>query len=397
MSTPPPPDPQGPQDNPFRAPEPGQVPPVAPPAPPGWGQGQGQGWGHGWPQGPYRPAPQVNGVAIAALVLGLLCFLPAVGLVLGVIALVQIKRRGERGRAMAVAGAVLSSLGLALWVLALTTNGASDAWQAIEDITDTTTVSALDVGDCFDLPPGDTIGDDVYDVHETDCEGPHDAEIFGVVPVGGDEFPGRAKLRDVGNEKCFALKARYTMDPWAVPDDADWYTLLPERAGWESGDRAVTCVYAHKDLGRTLHGSLRRDESNLDADQLAFLKAMSAIDDVLYTEPDTYPEEDLELNKTWAGQVRDVLAQQAKALDAHVWSGPAGSAVDLLAEDLRTARVEWRKAAVAEDTDAYYEHYDAGYEFVDGPSTVGARAALGLAVTAPSYDDGSGSDSGLDV
>lgn len=54
-----------------------------------------------FPYGP-RPPAAVNGVAIAALVFGILCFLPAVGLVLGVVALLQIKRRGERGKGMAV-------------------------------------------------------------------------------------------------------------------------------------------------------------------------------------------------------------------------------------------------------------------------------------------------------
>ncbi|MET8974623.1 DUF4190 domain-containing protein [Streptomyces sp. NPDC004539] len=391
MSTPPPPEPQGPQDNPFRAPEPGQVPPpvVRAPAPQVWGQGYGPG--------PYRPSAQVNGVAIAALVLGVLCFLPAVGLILGIIALVQIKRRGERGKAMAIAGTVLSSLGLALWLVALTTNVASDTWQAIEDATDITPVSALDAGDCFDLPPGDTIGSDVFDVDETDCARPHDAEIFGVVTADGDDFPGRAKLRDVGNEKCSAMKAAYTMDPWAVPAEADWYTLLPQRDTWETGDRTIACVFAHRDLGHTLVGSLRRDETNLDAAQLAFLQAMSAVDDVLYAEPEDYPEEDLPANKAWAGEVRDVLGQQVKALETYDWPAAAQSPVDLLVKDMREARESWRKAAVADDTDAYYESYDAGYEFVDGDSTIAVRSALGLAVTPPAYTEEGGGDSELDV
>lgn len=51
------------------------------------------------------------------------------------------------------------------------------------------------------------------------------------------------------------------------------------------------------------------------------------------------------------------------------------------------------KAAAADDADAYYEHYDAGYEYVDGDTTVAARRALGLATTPPTYDDGSGDGS----
>ena len=369
MSTPPPPEHQGPQDNPFRAPGP---------------------WG-------YRPSAQVNGVAISALVLGLLCFLPAVGLVLGIIALVQIRKRGERGKAMAVAGTVLSSLGLALWIVALTTDTAQNAARAIEDAVDVTPVSALDVGDCFDLPPGDTIGSDVYDVDETDCARPHDAEIFGVVGVDGEDFPGRAKLRDVGNEKCAAMKAVYAMDPWAVPDDVDWYTLLPGRSGWDSGDRAITCVYAHRDLGRTLTGSLRRDGTNLDDAQLAFLQAMSAIDDALYAEPEDFPDEDLEANKDWAADVRDAVGRQATALAAEDWPAVAKAPLDRLVKDLRAARESWRKAAAAGDADTFYVNYNAGYEVMDGASAVGARKALGLAVTPPAYLEEDDGGSRLDV
>lgn len=388
MSTPPPPEHQGPQENPFRAPEPGQTAPAA------TAPAAARPWGYG--PGPYRPAAQVNGVAIAALVLGLLCFLPAVGLALGIIALVQIKKRGERGKAMAIGGAILSSLGLALWTVALTTNVAHDAVRAIEEAADVTPVSALGIGDCFDLPPGDTISSDVYDVDKADCARPHDAEVFGVIGMDEEDFPGRAKLRDVGNEKCGAMKPVYTMDPWAVPDDADWYTLLPGRSGWESGDRAITCVYAHKDLGHTLIGSLRRDDTNLDRSQLAFLQAMSAIDDALYAEPDEFPDEDLEANKVWAAEVRDALGQQATVLEKYDWPAAARSSVELLVRDLRTARESWRKAAVADDADAFYEYYEAGYAFVDDTTTIGARSALGLEVTPPAHPE-DGGDSRLDV
>ncbi|KUN08619.1 hypothetical protein AQI95_09735 [Streptomyces yokosukanensis] len=88
-----------------------------------------------WTQGysPFnRPAP-VNGLAIASLVLGALCFLPGVGLVLGLVALWQIRRRRERGTALAVGGAVLSVVGLLLWALLFATGGASDLWHGFKD------------------------------------------------------------------------------------------------------------------------------------------------------------------------------------------------------------------------------------------------------------------------
>ena len=119
MSIPPPPGPHQPQA-PYQPPQPDQNPNPGrdqhqnpypqgpypqgghPHAAPPYGGVPYPVWGQGYT--PFaRPAP-VNGVAIASLVLGLLCFLPAVGLILGIIALVQIKKRGERGKGLAIAG-----------------------------------------------------------------------------------------------------------------------------------------------------------------------------------------------------------------------------------------------------------------------------------------------------
>jgi len=63
-------------------------------------------------------------MAIAALIMGIvglfLCGLPSlVGAVLGHISLGQIKRTGEEGRSMAIAGLVLSYFGILSWVAAL--------------------------------------------------------------------------------------------------------------------------------------------------------------------------------------------------------------------------------------------------------------------------------------
>ncbi|MFI1709726.1 DUF4190 domain-containing protein [Streptomyces griseoruber] len=393
MSIPPPPGPQQPQD-PYQPPQPhgpypqGPYPqapqaPQAPQGPYGAVPAPYQVWGQGYT--PFaRPAP-VNGVAIAALVLGLLCFLPAVGLILGIIALVQIRKRGERGRGMAIAGAVVSSLGLALWALSLSTNVASEFWEGVKEGARGSSY-ALAAGDCFDVP-GRGFDQDVYDVDEVPCADPHEGEVFGTIPLSGDDYPGDGYVTDQAEDTCWTLQDAYAMDPWALGDEVDVYYLTPTAESWEWGDREITCVFAHTDETGTLTGSLRADETNLDADQLAFLKAMAAIDEVLYEEPEDYAEEDLDANKDWAADVRDVLAEQAGALGGRTWSADAGKPVDALVEDMRDARADWAKAATAGDADTFYLHYDSGYAYVDGDTTVAAREALDLATTPPSYDE----------
>lgn len=81
--------------------------------------------------GAYQPAPPGQGLAIAALVLGILALLstwiPLVGLfllvlslaavVLGIVALVQVSRGRARGRGLAIAGIILGLLSVVVSVL----------------------------------------------------------------------------------------------------------------------------------------------------------------------------------------------------------------------------------------------------------------------------------------
>lgn len=99
------------------------------PAAPGYGYQQP---GYGQPGGyqPYGYGPQgmgTNGMAIGALITSILglttlffCFLPIgslVGLILGVVALNQIKQSGQEGRGLALGGIWVGAGGLALGIL----------------------------------------------------------------------------------------------------------------------------------------------------------------------------------------------------------------------------------------------------------------------------------------
>ncbi|MDX3308264.1 DUF4190 domain-containing protein [Streptomyces sp. ME08-AFT2] len=435
MSIPPPPGPHQPQD-PYRPPPPqgpytqgpypqGPVPqdPFTPPQQPyphtphdpyaqgpypqaPYGAAPYPVWGQGY--SPYGRPSAINGVAIAALVLGILCFLPAVGLVLGIIALAQIKKRGERGKGMAIAGAVLSSVGLALWILMLATGGASEFWQGFKEGASQGAGSSFSLakGDCFDVP-GDMLGKDVYDVDDVPCSGEHDAEVFATVPLPGSDYPGEDEVVEVADDKCYTLRHAYAMDTWAVTEEVDVYYLTPTSESWDWGDREITCVFGNVDDGGTLTGSLRADETTLDADQLAFLKAMAAVDEALFEVPKDPPQDDLKGNRTWAGDVGDVTAAQAAVLSGRTWPATVRAPMAALVKDMQRSSKEWAAAAKASDVDAFNEHYDTADKVVDGTTTVTAREALGLATTPPDYDEdfgdssgdtrGGDGDSGLDV
>ncbi|MEU6518185.1 DUF4190 domain-containing protein [Streptomyces sp. NPDC046978] len=390
MSIPPPPGPpqpggqhpQGPYQQPY-----GPGSPYRP-----WGQGYS----------PYnRPAP-VNGPAIAALVLGFLCFLPGVGLVLGLVALAQIKRRAERGRGLAVGGIVMSSLGLALIILAFATGGVRDFREGLEKGARGTPGAGVTFsmvkGECYNAPNG-SLGSDTYDWGKVPCDGVHQAEIFANFGLPEGDYPGDARVDKTAGDKCYALEGSYAMDTWAVPDDVDVYYVTPSRETWASGDREVVCMFGNVDEKATLTGTLRSDATTLSADQLAYLRADAVLYDALDSAPDTeYVEDDLPGHTKWAGRVTAALAEQTRALRAHAWRGDAQRAVAGRTAALDRAHEEWGKAATATDSDTFVTHYDRGSALLEGRAAVTARKALGLATTPPSRsgDGAEGGDAGSD-
>ncbi|MGW2690377.1 DUF4190 domain-containing protein [Streptomyces sp. NPDC001296] len=350
-------------------------------------------WGQGY--SPYnRPAP-VNGLAIAALVLGILCFLPALGLVLGLIALVQIRRRGERGRGLAIGGIVMSSIGLALFVAAFTTGGAHDVWEGVRDGAhgDGATFSVRK-GECFDAPGGSLEGE-VPDVDKVPCSGRHQAEVFANFALPGGGFPGDDAITEKAGDRCYALRGTYAMDSWAIADDVDVYYFTPTRDGWGHGDRQVTCMFGNTDERGTLTGTLRRDATTLTGDQLAYLRADAVLYTALDTAPDAaYVEDDLPGHRRWAARVATALADQSRRLRAHDWPDGAREPVAGRTAVLDRAREEWGRAAAATDADTFYVHYGRGSTLLEGRTAVTARKALGLATTPPARDRQGGSGSG---
>ncbi|MER6087231.1 DUF4190 domain-containing protein [Streptomyces bluensis] len=407
MAIPPPPGPQQPQEpqGPYPPPQgqtpppPGQyLPPPGPGQPYGVGPGQPYGYPHQpWGQGysPYsRPAP-VNGFAIAALVLGILCFLPLVGLVLGIVGLVQIKKKGERGKGMAVSGIVLSSIGALLMTVFFATGGARAFWEGFEEAArENGTTFSVEKGECFDAPNGSLEGY-AYDVDTVPCDGEHDAEVFANFEIPGADYPGDDELTETADEKCYDLADAYAMDSWALPEYVDVYYFTPTRQSWSAGDREVTCMFGSTDENTGLTGSLRKDDSVLTGDQLAYLAAEVLYNDALDTAPaGEYVEDDLPGHKEWATRVAGALDEQATKLRAHGWSDDAEQPVAAHADALERAREQWEKAARAADADVFYEHYDKAYELVDGTTAVTARKVLGLAVTPPSYGEEGGGGTG---
>lgn len=196
----------------------------------------------------YARRPSVNGLSVASLVLGIVCCLPPLGLVLGLIALSQIKRKGQRGKGMAVAGIVLSSISTLLVLVAFATGGIGDAWDGFRKGMDeaSRSRSTLDLhkGDCFNVP-GDELERETASVRVVDCAKEHDAEVTGAFKFGkSDAWPGEAAVEPVAEKRCTEINNAYAANASAVPDSAETYYYMPSRRSWRLGDRTVTCTFA---------------------------------------------------------------------------------------------------------------------------------------------------------
>ncbi|MFF3319734.1 DUF4190 domain-containing protein [Streptomyces sp. NPDC003035] len=354
--------------------------PYGPYAPYGPGAGPGAG--------PYgTPAPTTNGLAIASLVSGIVCCLPPLGLIFGLIALPQIRKKNQTGKGLAVAGIVLSSISCLLMVVGLATGGFGEAWKGFKEGMDEAARSksafSLRKGECFAVDG--TLESSTTDVEIVDCAKPHDGEVVGGFQVTGfDAWPGEDAIDRLAEERCAEISSTYAMDNWAIPEHVWDYYYIPSRQSWRTGDRTVTCALAVDD-GEPLKGSLRADATTLDADQLHYLQNLNRVENAVFEEPDEDADEDFAANKAWAARVHTAIVQASKGLKSHQWPGASAKPVAELVKELDAAAGKWDELGTSADADAYWETYDPAFDALPEDLGADARAALGLA---PPTEDG---------
>ncbi|MEU9144977.1 DUF4190 domain-containing protein [Streptomyces sp. NPDC048349] len=268
MSFPPPPPPSSPEPNPHWGPygHPGQHP-GQPPQPPRQPPGP-----YGGPTGWYEPPPEsekTNTLAVVAFIMSILCPIPLVPLILGIIALSQIRERRQKGRGFAIAAIVIHCLTLVLYALALIFgfSGALDDAPK-RDTTGRVTeegsseVKDLRVGDCF------TTDDDLAEYQDKDgadapftvtvvpCGRPHEGEAYAVFDLEDDgAYPGTEKVAATTDEKCGKALTDYVGPSANLPDTLQTYVYFPSEGTWDSGDRQVTCFVG--DTSGSSTGSVR--------------------------------------------------------------------------------------------------------------------------------------------
>lgn len=97
----------------------------------------------------------------------------------------------------------------------------------------------LDVGDCFDDPPGAT--DVVNNVDLVDCDSPHDNEMYAVVEYPNEGgYPGDDEVREFADETCIREFETFVGFDY-LQSELDLGYFWPTDESWDAGDRAVQC------------------------------------------------------------------------------------------------------------------------------------------------------------
>jgi hypothetical protein len=163
-----------------------------------------------------------NRFAVASLITGLFGAAP-IGITFGVVALVKIRKRPQRGRGLAIVGLITSGV----WLLLYT----AVAVLVVLAVRDGRTLIAPP-GHVFieDLAPGDCVDGLTGEATDTlplaICEAPHEAEVYDVFDLPDGPWPGEAAVDTQIQKRCILglsnLGQRGLSYQWFAPAKDDW-------------------------------------------------------------------------------------------------------------------------------------------------------------------------------
>ena len=329
-------------------------------------------------------------MAVASLVLGALGAVPlSVGL--GIAALVRIHRRQQKGRAQAVVGLVLSGL----WLFALVVSAAPALWgsrvQHVARSGAHGSMSAFDLrpGDCF-TPPGSL--KTVHGLKLLPCSEPHAAEVYSLITLQVDEahpeeYPGEEVVKSAAREGCPGRVEEYIQDTWAIPEQAEVQFYVPNELSWTVlGSRRAVCFLVDPAGPQT--GTLRRDRTNLTANQLCYLLAVKPFNDLMGGEPEGAVDDKPDEYRSFAGAMARTERQEARSIEACHLSGAAREPATAMVREIRAGVPYWVAASDAEEPANVRRALEHGYAHLADEQALAVREALDLAT---------GEEAGLEV
>jgi hypothetical protein len=213
---------------------PGQAPPAGPGTAPGWAAEPTSG-------GRRSRGTGTSGWAVASFVLGIFAVVP-LSVIFGFVGLQKIRRLGQRGKGLAIAGLILSLVWAGVFVAAgLLSNSTATRQSATGKITHRGDlgVFALATGDCFDNP---TNTQDIESVTALPCTQAHDSQVFAKFNLSGDDnaYPAPDALNKMADTGCNSRTG--SIDKPKTTADMTIRVLFPEQDAWADGQRTVSCL-----------------------------------------------------------------------------------------------------------------------------------------------------------
>ena len=192
-------------------------------------------YGPAAPPPPYEPpsrpfVPGTNGFAIAALVLGI-CGGIVLAIIFGIIALVQLRSRTQKGKGLAIGGLCAAGAWVVMFaaVIVLVVLNASSAERndAGEIVTaGSIGLNQLRAGDCVN---GIDEGASAINLTAVPCAEPHDGEVFAVFELPSGSYPGDDVVEQRAEQGCVDRLSEYA--PAAAAGDEFDVFYYPRRVG----------------------------------------------------------------------------------------------------------------------------------------------------------------------
>lgn len=185
--------------------------------------------------------PKLSGLAVAALVTGLIGCVSFLGLVLGIAALLRIRRTGERGRGLAIGGIAAFAAWTAVTAIGVAT-GTLSFWAATPDAEgrgplDRAYRIPTQVGQCLTLAGEGIDADTVL----TRCEEPHNAQILHSFQLEPGPYPGDEAVQQRATAGCRSAKGRLRTPLPTPPPTLTLAMTYADGRDWERGNRLVVC------------------------------------------------------------------------------------------------------------------------------------------------------------
>jgi hypothetical protein len=187
-----------------------------------------------------------SGFAIASLIFGILGGV-LFSVIFGIVALFQIRKRGQTGRGLAITGLVLSGCWVLLIAGGITAAIISDAGNSSASSSSSSGGSTADTDSgsvsVTKLKPGNCINGlngigSIEDLPVVACTLPHEGEVYAVFELPAGPWPGDTAVQEQSETRCKAELKTYA--PKAA-ETVEVLYLHPLQLSW-SRDRGVTCV-----------------------------------------------------------------------------------------------------------------------------------------------------------